>query len=162
MEIQSKIIDAQALAGRLEDVHKSGKKVVFINGCFDLLHIGHVRYLAAARAEGDLLVVGLDTDRSVRMIKGNNRPIIEQTQRLEILASLECVDYVTLFDEPEPLKLIELLQPTVLVKGEDWKEDEIIGADFVRTRGGRVVRVPLVREASTSKIIQTIIDRYQS
>ena len=162
MEIQSKIIDAQTLAGRLEDVHKSGKKVVFTNGCFDLLHIGHVRYLAAARAEGDLLVVGLNTDRSVRMIKGNNRPIIEQTQRLEILASLECVDYVTLFDEPEPLKLIVLLQPTVLVKGEDWKEDEIIGADFVRTRGGRVVRVPLVREASTSKIIQTIIDRYQS
>ena len=162
MEIQSKIIDAQTLAGRLEDVHKSGKKVVFTNGCFDLLHIGHVRYLAAARAEGDLLVVGLNTDRSVRMIKGNNRPIIEQTQRLEILASLECVDYVTLFDEPEPLKLIELLQPTVLVKGEDWKDDEIVGADFVRTSGGRVVRVPLVKEASTSKIIQTIIDRYQS
>ena len=162
MEIQSKILDAQTLAGRLEDVHKSGKKVVFTNGCFDLLHIGHVRYLAAASSEGDLLVVGLNTDRSVRMIKGNNRPIIEQNQRLEILASLECVDYVTLFDEPEPLKLIELLQPAVLVKGEDWKEDEIVGADFVRTRGGRVVRVPLVREASTSKIIQTIIDRYQS
>ena len=162
MEIQSKIINAQTLAGSLEDVRKAGKKVVFTNGCFDLLHIGHVRYLAAARSEGDLLVVGLNSDRSVRMIKGNNRPIIEQNQRLEILASLECVDYVTLFDEPEPLKLIELLQPAILVKGEDWKEDEIVGADFIRTRGGRVVRVPLVSEASTSKIIQTIIDRYPS
>ena len=161
MQIKSKIIDTQTLAKRLEDLRKSGKCVVFTNGCFDLLHVGHVRYLAAARSEGDLLVVGLNSDRSVQLIKGNNRPIVKQDQRLEILASLECVDYVTLFDEPEPLKLIELLKPTVLVKGEDWKDDEIVGAGFVKAGGGRVVRVPLVRDASTSKIIQTIIDRYQ-
>ena len=106
MGIQSKIMDARALAKNLKDLHEAGKTVVFTNGCFDILHAGHVRYLSAARSEGDFLVVGLNTDRSVRLIKGNNRPIVEQKQRSEVLAGLACVDFVTLFDEPDPLKLI--------------------------------------------------------
>jgi len=161
MDIQSKILDPLVLADRLEGLHSAGKRVVFTNGCFDILHIGHVRYLSAARNEGDLLVVGLNSDHSVKLIKGKRRPIVEQDQRLEILASLQVVDYVTLFDEPDPLKLIQLLKPSILVKGADWSADEIIGADFVKSRGGRVVRVSLVQDASTSKIIEKIIGRYR-
>jgi D-beta-D-heptose 7-phosphate kinase/D-beta-D-heptose 1-phosphate adenosyltransferase len=161
MDVQSKIMGSRALAGRLKDLRSAGKRVVFTNGCFDILHIGHVRYLCAARNEGDLLVVGLNSDQSVRLIKGNRRPIVEQDQRSEILASLQVVDYVTLFDEPDPLKLIQLLKPSILVKGRDWTEDKIIGADFVKSGGGRVVRVPLVGDASTSGIIKAILDRYR-
>jgi len=160
MDIQSKILDPLVLADRLEGLHSAGKRVVFTNGCFDILHIGHVRYLSAARNEGDLLVVGLNSDHSVKLIKGKRRPIVEQDQRLEILASLQVVDYVTLFDEPDPLKLIQLLKPSILVKGADWSADEIIGADFVKSRGGRVVRVSLVQDASTSSIIERIVKRF--
>jgi D-beta-D-heptose 7-phosphate kinase/D-beta-D-heptose 1-phosphate adenosyltransferase len=160
MDIQSKIMDPRVLAGTLKGLRSAGKRVVFTNGCFDILHIGHVRYLDAARNEGDLLVVGLNSDQSVRLIKGNRRPLVEQDQRLEILASLQVVDYVTLFDEPDPLKLIQLLKPSILVKGEDWAEDKIIGADFVKADGGRVVRVPLVGDASTSGIIERIVKRF--
>jgi rfaE bifunctional protein nucleotidyltransferase chain/domain len=161
MDMQSKIMAPRALAGTLKGLRSAGKRVVFTNGCFDILHIGHVRYLDAARNEGDLLVVGLNSDQSVRLIKGNRRPLVEQDQRLEILASLQVVDYVTLFDEPDPLKLIQLLKPSILVKGEDWADDKIIGADFVKADGGRVVWVPLVGDASTSKIIEKILDRYR-
>lgn len=162
MDIQLKIMDARTLASRLAGLRKAGKNVVFTNGCFDLLHVGHVRYLFAARKEGDILVVGLNSDQSIKLIKGSLRPIVTQDQRAEILASLQVVDYVTLFDESNPLKLIQLLKPTILVKGSDWSEDKIIGADFVKARGGRVVRVPLVKDASTSTIIQKILDRFQS
>ena len=160
MDIQSKIIDPPELADRLKGFRSDGKQVVFTNGCFDILHIGHVRYLSAARNKGDLLVVGLNSDQSVRLIKGERRPIVSQDQRLEILASLKFVDYVTLFDEPDPLKLIQLLKPTILVKGADWSEDEIIGADFVKASGGRVVRVSMVQDASTSGIIERIVKRF--
>lgn len=160
MDIQSKIVNARALAGKLEDLRKTGKRIVFTNGCFDLLHVGHVRYLVAARNQGDLLVIGLNSDRSVKTIKGRQRPIIDQDQRSEILASLQAVDYVTVFDESDPLKLIQLLKPTILVKGADWSADEIIGADFVTARGGRVVRVPLVKDSSSSAIIERIIKRF--
>jgi D-beta-D-heptose 7-phosphate kinase/D-beta-D-heptose 1-phosphate adenosyltransferase len=153
-------MDPLALADRLEGLRSAGKRVAFTNGCFDILHIGHVRYLSAARNEGDLLVVGLNSDHSVKLIKGKRRPIVEQDQRLEILASLQVVDYVTLFDEPDPLKLIQLLKPSILVKGADWSADEIIGADFVKSRGGRVVRVSLVQDASTSSIIERIVKRF--
>ena len=160
MDIRSKIMEPPELAGRLKGLRSAGKRVVFTNGCFDILHIGHVRYLSAARNEGDLLVVGLNSDQSVRLIKGKRRPIVAQDQRLEILASLQVVDYVTLFDEPDPLKLIQLLKPAILVKGADWSTDEIIGADFVKSRGGSVVRVPLVGDASTSKIIARIVKHF--
>jgi D-beta-D-heptose 7-phosphate kinase/D-beta-D-heptose 1-phosphate adenosyltransferase len=160
MDVQSKIMEPRALADRLEDLRSDGKRVVFTNGCFDILHIGHVRYLSAAKNEGDLLVVGLNSDQSVRLIKGRRRPIVQQDQRLEIIASLQVVDYVSLFDEPDPLKLIQLLKPTILVKGADWSADEIIGADFVKSGGGRVVRVSLVQDASTSGIIERIVKHY--
>jgi D-beta-D-heptose 7-phosphate kinase/D-beta-D-heptose 1-phosphate adenosyltransferase len=160
MDSQSKIVDARDLAGILKKLRKDGQSIVFTNGCFDLLHVGHIRYLTAAKNEGDLLVIGLNSDRSVTQIKGNRRPIISQSQRAEVLASLSIVDYVTLFDEPDPLQLIQLLKPTTIVKGADWKVGEIIGADYVKSRGGRVIRVPLVEGASTTEIIERIVKRF--
>lgn len=160
MDSQLKIMDARLLASKLEGFREAGKNVVFTNGCFDLLHVGHVRYLSAARKEGDMLVVGLNSDASVKSIKGRLRPIIEQTQRSEILASLQVVDYITFFDEPDPLQLIQLLKPAVLVKGADWNADDIVGADFVKNRGGRVVRVPLVKDTSSTVIIERIAKRF--
>jgi len=161
MEILSKIVTLEKLVLELDKLRKSGKKIVFTNGCFDILHVGHVRYLAAARAEGDLLVVGLNSDASVRLIKGPKRPIVIQDQRAEVLASLGCVDYVVMFDEADPLKLIETLIPDVLVKGEDWTEENIIGAGFVKSNGGRVARIKFVDEISTSGIIERIVKRYR-
>ncbi len=157
----SKIIQREDLAQTMKTVRASGEKVVFTNGCFDILHVGHVRYLAAAKSEGNVLVVGLNSDESVKSIKKENRPIIPQEQRAEVLSSLWCVDYVTLFDEPDPLSLIKVVQPDVLVKGADWTEEEIIGADFVKKNGGRVVRVSVVSGVSTSRIIQQIINNHQ-
>ena len=139
---------------------KSGKSIVFTNGCFDILHAGHVRYLAAARAEGDVLVVGLNSDKSVKLIKNEKRPIVTQTQRAEVLSALSSVDFVTLFDESDPLKLIQDVRPDVLVKGGDWAEKDIIGADFVRANGGKVVRVSVVPDISTSLIIKRIVELY--
>lgn len=153
----SKIVQREDLAQTMKTVRASGEKVVFTNGCFDILHVGHVRYLAAAKSEGNVLVVGLNSDESVKSIKRENRPIIPQEQRAEVLSSLWCVDYITLFDEPDPLSLIKVVQPDVLVKGADWPEEEIIGADFVKANGGRVVRVSVVPGVSTSRIIQQII-----
>ena len=161
IDSQSKIVDARDLAGMLKKLRRAGKSIVFTNGCFDLLHVGHVRYLTAARSEGDLLIIGLNSDRSVTQIKGNRRPIISQSQRAEVLASLSMVDYVALFDEPDPLELVRLLKPTIIVKGADWKAGEIIGADYVKSRGGRVIRVPLVEEVSTTEIIERIIKRFR-
>lgn len=136
---------------------RSGKRIVFTNGCFDLLHVGHVRYLQAARALGDRLIVGVNTDRSVRSLsKGPDRPIVPEAQRAEVLAALACVDYVTLFDEPTPLALIAEVQPDVLVKGGDWKPEQIVGRDLVEARGGRVIAIPLTPDASTTGLITKI------
>jgi rfaE bifunctional protein nucleotidyltransferase chain/domain len=157
MNALSKIIAPDKLATELDGFRKSGKKVVFTNGCFDILHAGHVRYLAAARAKGDLLVVGLNTDASVRLIKGEKRPVVHQNHRAEVLASLGCVDYVVLFDAPQPSELIQKLKPDVLVKGADWSQETIVGSDFVKSNGGRVVRIPLVPDISTSRIIEKIL-----
>ena len=158
MNALSKIITAEKLAARLDAFRKSGRKVVFTNGCFDILHAGHVRYLAAAKAKGDLLVVGLNTDASVRLIKGDKRPVVHQKYRAEVVASLGCVDYVVLFDAPQPLELIRTLKPDVLVKGADWTQETIVGSDFVKSNGGRVVRIPLVPDISTSRIIEKILE----
>jgi len=136
------------------------KKVVFTNGCFDILHVGHIRYLRKARSLGDILVVGLNTDRSVRQIKGEKRPIVPQGERAEVLAALEFVDYVVLFDEPDPFALIEKVKPTILVKGADWPKDKIIGRNVVEKAGGRVVRIPLVRGASSTGVIKKILQVY--
>jgi D-beta-D-heptose 7-phosphate kinase/D-beta-D-heptose 1-phosphate adenosyltransferase len=153
----SKIVKLKDLVQKISILRVSGRTIVFTNGCFDILHVGHVRYLAAARSEGDVLVVGLNSDESTRSIKQENRPIVSQDQRAEVLAGLECVDYITVFNEPDPLKLIQALKPDVLVKGADWKEEDIIGADVVKEGGGKVVRVDVVPDISTSRIIQRIV-----
>lgn len=153
----AKLSTPRELVGRLAEFRGQGKRIVFTNGCFDLLHVGHVRYLQAARQLGDLLVVGINTDQSVRMLsKGADRPIVPDHQRAEVLAALACVDYVTLFDEPDPLALITEIQPDVLVKGGDWSPDQIVGRQIVEARGGRVLALPLVPELSTTALLQRI------
>jgi rfaE bifunctional protein nucleotidyltransferase chain/domain len=161
MNQSAKVLTRSALESELMQVRASGKKIVFTNGCFDILHLGHVHYLTAAKSHGDVLVVGLNSDRSVRLIKGDDRPIIEQSQRAEVLAALQVVDYVPFFNEADPRKLIERLRPDVLVKGDDWALDNIIGADFVQKKGGRVVRIPVVADISTSIIIDIIRERFK-
>jgi rfaE bifunctional protein nucleotidyltransferase chain/domain len=156
----SKIVKVKELINRIDPFRRSGKQVVFTNGCFDIMHAGHVRYLAAARSEGEILVVGINSDKSVKSIKGKNRPIMPQDQRAEVLAGLWCVDYIVFFDEPDPLRLIQAIKPDVLVKGEDWAEDKIIGADFVKADGGKVVRIAVVPDISTSMIIEKIVKMY--
>lgn len=161
MDALDKIVTLEDLVARLGRVRKSGQKIVFTNGCFDIVHVGHVRYLAEARSQGDMLIVGLNSDGSTRTIKGEKRPIVRQDHRAEVLASLACVDYVVLFEEPDPLRLIQTLKPDVLVKGEDWAADAIIGAGDVKSRGGKIVRISFVEQASTTGIIETILQRYQ-
>jgi len=154
------LISWDAAAARVRKAREKGQRVAFTNGCFDILHAGHVRYLTAARATADILVVGLNSDASVGMIKGPLRPINPASLRAEVLAGLRCVDCVVLFEEPDPLALIKALQPDILVKGADWAEDRIIGADTVKQRGGRVERIDLVPDISTSALIERIRERY--
>jgi len=156
----SKIKTIQELRPLLDILRAAGKKIVFTNGCFDIIHTGHTRYLAIARSFGDLLVVAVNSDASVRSIKGDKRPINSQAERAETLAALESVDYVTVFGEPDPYKVISALQPDVLVKGGDWPIEKIIGRDVVEARGGRVVNVPYVEGASTTGIIEKILNIY--
>ncbi|HOD18262.1 MAG TPA: D-glycero-beta-D-manno-heptose 1-phosphate adenylyltransferase [Candidatus Cloacimonadota bacterium] len=132
------------------------KKIVFTNGCFDILHAGHVQYLEQAKKLGDILVVGLNSDASVRRLKGENRPINKQEDRALVLAALEFVDYIIIFEEDTPYELIKIVNPDVLVKGGDWKETDIIGADIVQAKGGTVLSLPLRPGLSTSKIIEEI------
>jgi rfaE bifunctional protein nucleotidyltransferase chain/domain len=145
--------EALALVGRL---HAAGRTIVFTNGVFDLLHPGHVRYLTQARALGDALIVGVNSDRSVRANKGAERPITPEAERAEILSALQVVDGVVIFDEDTPHELIAALQPDVLVKGADWGEHAIVGRELVEARGGRVVRVPVEAGYSTTAIVSRI------
>jgi len=161
MDNLDKIVTLEALVTRLKKVRSAAKKIVFTNGCFDILHVGHVRYLAEARSRGDILIVGLNSDASVGLIKGDRRPIVRQHHRAEVLASLACVDHIVIFEEPDPLRLIQTLKPDILVKGEDWETDAIIGAEDVRSRGGEIVRISFAEETSTTAIIQTILKRYR-
>jgi len=153
-----KIKNQAAMKEAAERAKKEGKKVVFTNGCFDILHQGHVRYLSEAKKCGDYLIVGLNSDRSVRSIKGKNRPFIPEGARAELLAALCFVDGVVIFDEEDPLAIIKYIQPQILVKGADWAEDDIIGAELIKKTGGEVKRIPLVPGISTSDIIHRIID----
>ena len=147
---------------KLRQAYKSdSKKVVFTNGCFDILHAGHVDYLNKSKSFGDILIIGLNSDASLQSIKGSKRPIINQDERAFILTNLECVDHVIVFDDDTPEKLIVRLAPDVLVKGADWSKDKIVGGDFVESYGGKVERVEFISNQSTSKIIQTIVDRYK-
>ena len=154
------LVSWETAAALVRQARHDGRRIAFTNGCFDILHAGHVRYLTAARATADMLVVGLNSDASVRMIKGPRRPLNPETLRAEVLCGLRCVDWVVLFQEPDPLALITALQPDVLVKGADWAEDRIIGADVVKQRGGRVERIALVPAISTSALIDRIRERY--
>jgi rfaE bifunctional protein nucleotidyltransferase chain/domain len=143
-------------AAFVEAERAAGRRIVFTNGVFDLLHPGHVRYLQEARALGDLLIVGLNADQSVRRNKGEARPITPQHERAELLAALECVDAVVIFAEDTPAAIVRLIQPDVLVKGADWPADQIVGRDTVEARGGRVVLVPVEQGYSTTSIIERI------
>ena len=142
---------AIAAAARAE-----GQTVVFTNGCFDLLHRGHVHTLRQAKAAGDLLIVAVNSDRSVKSIKTPQRPILPETDRLELIAAMEMVDYVILFDEPDPYTLIAAIKPQVLAKGGDWSSDKIIGADIVEAAGGRITLIPYLKGFSTTEIIERI------
>jgi len=155
--MQEKIQSRAALAAELARRRAGGARIVFTNGCFDLLHVGHVRYLQEARRLGDLLVVGLNSDASVRTLdKGVERPLVPEGQRAEVLAALACVDYVVIFGEPDPGKLIAELQPDVLVKGGDWAPDRIVGRETVEARGGLVKSIPLVPGVSTTTLVEKI------
>jgi len=153
-----KIKNQTAIKKTVDRVKEEGKKVVFTNGCFDILHQGHIRYLSEAKKCGDFLIIGLNSDRSIRNIKGKNRPLVPEGARAELLAALCFVDGVVIFDEEDPLAIIKYLQPQVLVKGADWTEEDIIGAELIKERGGEVKRIPLVPGISTSDIIRRIVD----
>ena len=149
-----KILSPEQMLRERERLRAAGKRLVFTNGVFDLLHVGHVRYLAQARALGDALLVAINSDRTVRELKGPDRPIFDEAERVEILAALRCVDYVTVFDDTSPRRLITQLLPDVLVKGGDYQLDQIHGREEVEAAGGRVISLPFVDGASTTQIIE--------
>jgi D-beta-D-heptose 7-phosphate kinase/D-beta-D-heptose 1-phosphate adenosyltransferase len=152
-----KLLSQEDLLSKLSVERAEGKHIVFTNGCFDLMHIGHTRYLQAAKALGDVLVVGVNSDASVRTLnKAPDRPIVPEAQRAEVLAALGCVDFVVMFDESDPLQLITAIQPDVLVKGGDWTIDRIVGRNIVEARGGVVKTIPLVPGLSTTGLLQRI------
>jgi D-beta-D-heptose 7-phosphate kinase/D-beta-D-heptose 1-phosphate adenosyltransferase len=153
----NKIVTKEQLVELLQPLRAGSSRIVFTNGCFDLMHVGHTRYLQAAKALGDLLVVGVNSDQSVRSLdKAPDRPIVPEAQRAEVLAALGCIDFVVVFSESDPKALITAVQPDVLVKGGDWSVDRIIGRDVVEARGGRVQTIPLVPGFSTTALIHRI------
>ena len=159
--MKEKIKERKEIRRIAEGLKAEGKRIVFTNGCFDLLHVGHVRYLEQAKALGDILIVGINGNHSVRGLKGPLRPILPVEDRAEILSGLGCIDYITVFDEPTPLELITLLKPHVLVKGGDWTKDEVIGSEVVEGLDGKVVLLPFVEGSSTSNLIETILKRHE-
>jgi len=156
----NKIVTLDEMCRLSREYATLGRTIVFTNGCFDILHAGHVAYLEKAKSFGDILVLGLNSDASVRQIKGELRPVICQEQRARVVAALSCVDHVVLFDAPDPEHLIRNIAPHILVKGADWPEDKIIGAEFVKSCGGHVARVAFEQDISTSKIIERIGQRF--
>jgi len=155
-----KIFSRETLKEQLNRLRQAGETIVFTNGCFDILHVGHVRYLREAKKLGDILVLALNSDASVRAIKGEKRPLVPEDERADIMAALESIDYVILFDDPTPQQLIEYLKPDILVKGGDWAEAAIAGADFVKASGGRVITIPLTEGRSTTNIVEKIRQVY--
>lgn len=152
----NKILSREILKEKIDALRTQGKKIAFTNGCFDILHVGHVRYLREAKKTADILVLALNSDSSVRAIKGDRRPIVPEQERAEIMAALECIDFVTIFSELTPLELIKFLQPDVLIKGGDWPEEKIVGRDEVKTWGGRVAIIPEIQGKSTTNIVEKI------
>jgi D-beta-D-heptose 7-phosphate kinase/D-beta-D-heptose 1-phosphate adenosyltransferase len=153
----SKVKSLRGVVRAVRQAQAAGRRVVFTNGCFDLLHRGHTRYLERARSLGDVLVVAINGDASVRALKGPDRPVVTAEQRAEVLAALAVVDYVVIFDELDPARVIRAVRPDVLVKGGDWKVSQIVGADFVQSRGGTVRSLPYVEGASTSALIGRVL-----
>jgi rfaE bifunctional protein nucleotidyltransferase chain/domain len=156
LDAAEKVVDRKTLKEKVDLLRQVGKVVVFTNGCFDLFHVGYVRLLQKARKQGDCLVVAVNSDRSVRQIKGPERPKIPEKERAEVLAAMACVNWVTIFDEADPLVLIKLLKPDVLVKGADWSEEKIVGASEVKEAGGKVLRIQLEPGISTSALIKRL------
>jgi rfaE bifunctional protein nucleotidyltransferase chain/domain len=155
--INKKIKSLSSLLKELVKLHRKGKKVVFTNGCFDILHYGHARYLQEAKDKGDILIVGVNSDSSIKKIKGKNRPIVDQKNRLGLLAALTCIDYLVLFKEDTPLRLIKRIKPDIIIKGADWEKDKIVGSDFVKSYGGKVLTIKLVKGLSTTNLIDRIV-----
>ncbi len=158
--LEKKIQDLRKLKKLIPYLKARRKKIVFTNGCFDLLHCGHVKYLQDAKKKGDVLVVGINSDASVKRIKGKGRPVVNERDRLRLVASLESVDYVVLFKEDTPLKIIKFIKPAVLVKGADWNKNNIVGKDFMISYGGRVSTIKFVKGYSTSNLIKKIAKRF--
>jgi len=154
--VTGKLKSLKELQTIVSGARQAGQTVVFTNGCFDLLHRGHVHLLRAAKAAGDILIVGINSDRSVQSIKGPARPILPETDRIELIAAMEMVDYIVQFDEADPYNVISALKPQVLAKGGDWRVSKIIGADVVEHEGGQVVVIPYLEGFSTTKIIERI------
>lgn len=158
--LKDKVKPLARLARIIPTLKKQGKKVVFTNGCFDLLHFGHAKYLEEAKKKGDILVVGVNSDSSIRRIKGKGRPIVSENNRLHLIAALESVDFAVLFNEDTPLNTIKKLRPDILIKGADWKNKGIVGADFIKSYGGRVTTIKLVKGLSTTNLIKIIAKSY--
>ena len=156
MSVKNKIVSQSLLRETLRELKAKGKKVVFTNGCFDLVHLGHLDYLEKARGKGDALVIGLNSDQSIRRLKGASRPVMDENSRARLLAALEFVDYVVLFNEDTPLELIRDILPDILVKGDDYQVSNIVGADIVMSNGGKVETVELVKGYSSTAIIEKI------
>lgn len=150
------LVSLSALRKAVRLLKMRGKKIVFTNGCFDLLHAGHIALLRKAKSLGDILIVGLNTDPSARKLKGKGRPLVPQKDRALVLSALRDVDYVVFFSEPTPLNLIRVLTPDILVKGADYKTPDIVGADWVRANGGRVIRIPVVKGKSSSALLRKL------
>ena len=158
----NKVVAVEELAAIVAHLKREGKRVVFTNGCFDLIHVGHTRYLEAARGKGDCLVVAVNSDRSVSRIKGKQRPIVALAERMEIVAGFQFIDYVTSFDDPDPYRIIKALKPNVLVKGGDWSIDRIVGKEIVEADGGNILTIPVIEGRSTSSIIEKIATIYRA
>ena len=158
MSTQNKIVTLKKFL-EIKDSTLHGKKIVFTNGCFDIVHLGHIDYLEKAKGKGDVLVLGLNTDQSIQNLKGKNRPIIDQTARSRLIAALEFVDFVILFEDETPLNLIEVIKPDILVKGNDYQTSNIVGADIVLSNGGKVETIELVPGYSTSALIELIKEK---
>ncbi len=155
--VRDKAITLKRLADIIPKLKKQGKDIVFTNGCFDLLHYGHAKYLEIAKSKGDILIVGVNSDSSVRIIKGDKRPIVGERDRLNLIASLESVDFAVIFNQATPLELIMRIRPDIIIKGADWAEDEIVGGSFVKGYGGRVLTIKLVKGLSTTNLIKKIV-----
>ena len=159
MDSSRKIVSIKQLLAKLKFLKRARKTIAFTNGCFDILHMGHVSYLEKAKQSGRVFVIGLNSDSSVRKLKGPKRPIVSQNARARVLAGLACVDFVTIFNEETPLKLIAQVKPDVLIKGADWKGKEVAGADVVKKNGGRVEFIKFVNNFSTTNIIGSILEK---